>query len=97
MPSPKLISIITALLLAAGVTGANAQEISVEQLLEIERLILAKDLDALLVFLRANPHLYVGDDPLAEELRFLVSQLEGDILEQLQYSGGPTVEFSEAY
>lgn len=97
MPSAKLISIVTALLLVAGATSSVAQDASIDQLLEIERLILAKDLEALLRFLRANPHLYVGDDPLAEELRFLVSQLEGDLLEQLRFRDGARVEISEAY
>lgn len=72
MPAPKLIAIITALILMSG-QGAFA-EYSLAQLQEIERYILTKNNSALLILLQANPDLMAGDDPLAQELRAFMSE-----------------------
>lgn len=67
MPAPKLLTIVTALILMSG--QAAWAEYSLEQLQEIERHILSKNSFALAEMLRENPDLMAGDDPLAQELR----------------------------
>lgn len=85
MPVPKLITIVTALLLMSG-QGAFA-EYSLAQLQEIERYILTKNTAALLLLLQANPELLIGDDPLAAELRaFMATNMQ----QQLLWFNAPT-------
>lgn len=78
MPTPKLIAIVTALILLSGrIAGA---QYSLEQLQQIERYILSKDCDSLWVLLRTNPELMAGTDPLAQELRvFVESSMRGQL------------------
>ena len=67
MPAPRLLTIITALILLQG-QMARA-EYSLEQLQEIERYVMSKNSAALESLLRSNPELMAGNDPLAKELR----------------------------
>lgn len=79
MPAPKLITIVTALILMSG-HGAFA-EYSLAQLQEIERYILTKNNAALLLLLQSNPELLIGDDPLAAELRaFMATNMQQQFL-----------------
>lgn len=75
MPEPRLMAVITALLMLAGTSPARA-DYEVEQLRQIERLILAKDCGALWQYLVANPSIMAGDDALARELRVFVAATE---------------------
>ena len=78
MPAPKLIAIVTALLLMSG-HGAFA-EYSLSQLQEIERYLLTKNNAALILLLQAHPELMVGDDPLAIELRaFMTANMQAGL------------------
>ena len=79
----RLLATVTALLLFAH--GAPAQDYSVAELEEIERLILAKDLGALWRFLQAHPEYIAGNDPLAQELRLLMAELERGVIGPLAY------------
>jgi len=64
MPSPRLITIVTALVMLSGrMAGA---EYSLQQLQQIERYVMSKDCDSLWTLLRNNPGLLAGNDPLAE-------------------------------
>lgn len=79
MPAPKLIAIVTALILMSG--QAAFAEYSLAQLQEIERYILSKNNTALMLLLQAHPELMVGDDPLAAELRaFMAAQMQTGLL-----------------
>ncbi|MGL4279764.1 MAG: hypothetical protein ACRCS0_05315 [Albidovulum sp.] len=79
MPAPKLMAIVTALILMSG--HGTFAEYSLSQLQEIERYILTKNTAALLLLLQANPELLVGDDPLAVELRaFMANNLQQQFL-----------------
>ena len=79
MPAPKLIAIITALLLMSG--HAAFAEYSLAQLQEIERYLLTKNNAALLLLLQAHPELTAGDDPLAVELRaFMAANMQTGLL-----------------
>ncbi len=82
MPNAKLTAVITALMLIAGSTGANAAY-SLQQLQVIEQLILAKDCGALLRYLQSNPGIMSGSDPLAQELRSFSEGVTGGIIECL--------------
>jgi hypothetical protein len=78
MPTPKLIAIVTALILLSGrIAGA---QYSLEQLQQIERYVMSKDCNALWALLRTNPELMTGTDPLAQELRgFVESSMRGQL------------------
>jgi hypothetical protein len=79
MPAPRLITIVTALILMSGQTAFA--EYSLSQLQEIERYILTKNSAALLLLLQANPDLLVGEDPLAQELRaFMATNMQQQFL-----------------
>ncbi|MCB2135852.1 MAG: hypothetical protein KDE08_07890 [Rhodobacteraceae bacterium] len=71
MPGPKLMAIITAMIMMAATGGARA-EYSLAQLQELERLILAKNCGSLWAYLQENPGIMAGDDPLARELQIFV-------------------------
>lgn len=75
MPAPKLLTIVTALILMSGQAAWAAY--SLEQLQEIERYILSKNSAALAAMLRSNPDLMIGDDPLALELRTFMENNAG--------------------
>ncbi len=68
MPHPRLLALITALMLVGGNSPARA-DYTVSQLEEIERLILGKDCGALWIYLQANPGIMSGSDALSVELR----------------------------
>jgi hypothetical protein len=85
MRAPKLITVITAVIMMAGrISGA---EYSLTQLQEIERYIMANDRAALWALLRNNPNLMVGNDPLAQELRTF---METSMRNQLTWFDAPT-------
>lgn len=75
MPEPRLMAVITALLMLAGTSPARA-EYDVEQLRQIEALILRKDCGALWQYLVANPSIMSGQDALSRELRVFVAATE---------------------
>lgn len=68
MPNPKLIALVTALLLLGGNSRALA-DYSLEQLRAIELLILSKNSAGLGDYLVAHPQMTAGSDALAVELR----------------------------
>ncbi len=68
MPSNKLLAIITALIYFGGHSGAQAAY-TIEQLREMENLVATKNCGGLRGYLRINPEIIEGPDPLAEELR----------------------------
>ena len=72
---PRLIAVITALGLLASTTAGRA-EYSLPQLQEIERLISAKNCAGLWTYVRANPGIMAGTDPLANELRVFIASTE---------------------
>lgn len=79
MPAPKLIAIVTALILMSG--QASFAEYSLAQLQEIERYVMTKNNDALMLLLQAHPELMAGEDPLAQELRsFMAANLQTGLL-----------------
>ncbi len=85
MPAPRLIAIVTALIM---LSGRIAQaEYSMEQLQQIERYIMMKDRSALWQLLRDNPDLMIGSDPLAQELR---SFMEDSMRQGLNWFDAPT-------
>lgn len=70
MPDPRLVAVITAMMLIAGGFGGAARaDFSLEQLQDLERLVLARDTGALWAYIQANSGVLQGDDPLARELR----------------------------
>ena len=85
MPNSRLVAIVTALVLVAGTPGAHA-EMTLEQLLVIERYIQNKDTVGLFRYLQSNPTLLEGDDPLAVELQVFVDSMEDDLIGNLSAS-----------
>jgi len=70
MPDPRLVAVITAMMLIAGGFGGAARaEFSLAQLQELERLVLARDTGALWAYIQDHPEVLQGEDPLAQELR----------------------------
>lgn len=69
-------------MLMVNVTPAFA-DYTLSQLREIERMILSRDFNALYRFLQENPEVLVGNDPLAQELRTLVSDIEAGVIGDL--------------
>jgi len=85
MRTPRLITVITAVIMMSGrIAGA---EYSLTQLQEIERYIMANDRAALWVMLRNNPDLMTGTDPLAQELRAF---MEASMRDQMNWFNAPT-------
>ena len=68
MPNNRLLGIITALLYFGANSGVQASY-SIEQLREIEQLVNTKNCGGLRGYLRINPEIIEGADPLADELR----------------------------
>ncbi|WP_284162722.1 hypothetical protein [Frigidibacter sp. SD6-1] len=68
MPDPRLLAIVTALVLLGSGAPCRA-DFSLDQLKTIEQLVLSRDSLALGRYLASNPRLTQGDDPLARELR----------------------------
>jgi len=75
MPEPRLMAIITALMMMAGTTPARAAY-DIGQLQQIEKYIVSKDCGALWQYLVANPEIMAGGDALARELRVFVTATE---------------------
>lgn len=81
MPAPKLIAIVTALLLISG--HSAFAEYSLPAAGNRNVTFLTKNNAALILLLQANPALMVGDDPLAIELRaFMSASSRRDLLVQ---------------
>lgn len=73
---------MTAVLLAGGIPAARGAA-SLEQMLEIERLIDGGNCTALRSYLVANPTVTAGDDALAQELRDFLNRTSSGLLECL--------------
>ena len=71
---------VTALLMIGGVRSAEAAY-TVDDLRKIESLIAAGDCGGLWAFLSKNPQIYVGDDPLAVELRNYVNGINNGLIQ----------------
>ena len=79
MPNPRLLAVITALMMIAGAPGAQAAYTS-GQLAQIEQLVLAKSWGQLKTYILANPALLEGDDALAQELKAFMADTQGGAL-----------------
>lgn len=77
---PRLTAVVTALVLL-GSTGSGRAEYSLTQLQAIESLISSRNCEGLWLFVKSNPTLMVGTDPLASELRTFVAATERGQLE----------------
>ena len=77
---PKLIAVVTALVLL-GAAGPGRAEYSLDQLQAIEGLITSRNCEGLWLFVKTNPALADGEDPLAKELRLFVTATERGQLE----------------
>ncbi|MEL6517751.1 MAG: hypothetical protein AAFR34_02730 [Pseudomonadota bacterium] len=91
MPNPRLVAVITALAFLTGNSAAHAS-FSLDDLLEIERLVMSKDCGALRVYLEVNPALMDGSDPLARELRNFVTEVDSGAL--IQCLSAPTEDIA---
>jgi hypothetical protein len=91
MPSPKLVAIITALTCLAGARGAYAAY-TMDQLVEIERLIVSKDCGGLRNYIDDNPALLEGEDALADELRSFAAGIDTGLIACLSYRSGPVLQ-----
>ncbi len=80
MPNPRLMAVVTALLMISGMRDAHAAY-TVSDLRKIEALISAGDCAGLWSFLSKNPQIYVGDDPLAVELRNFVNGINNGLIQ----------------
>jgi hypothetical protein len=80
MPGPKMIAIVTALLMISGVARGQSGY-SLADLEEIDRLISGKDCTSLWSYVRARPELMAGNDALARELRVFVQSTERGMLD----------------
>jgi hypothetical protein len=77
---PKLIAVVTALVLL-GAAGPGRAEYTLAQLQAIEGLITSRNCEGLWLFVKTNPALVDGEDPLAKELRLFVTATERGQLE----------------
>ena len=84
MPNSRLLAIITAAIMFAPGQGARAA-FTLPELLEIERLIVSQDCLLLWSYLRSNPALVQGDDPLALELRNFSNGINGGLIDCLSF------------
>ena len=71
---PRLIGIVTALVLLG--SGPGRAEYNLSQLQAIEGLISSRNCEGLWLFVKSNPEIVDGDDPLANELRVFVTATE---------------------
>lgn len=90
MPDPKLVAIVTALLLVSGASSVRA-EYNLEQLHRIEGYILQKDCAALWQYLVANPSIMAGNDALSRELRLFVEATQRGSLDCFSARSAATV------
>ena len=77
---PRLIAVVTALALL-GAAGPGRADYSLSQLQAIEGLISSRNCEGLWLFVKSNPELVDGEDPLAKELRVFVTATERGQLE----------------
>lgn len=82
MPNPRLLGIITALLLAAGASAADAAYTR-HDLQTIELLIMNRKWAALREYIDAHPELLEGDNILAAELREYIATYKNGFIERL--------------
>jgi len=97
MANNRALAIVTALVLTATARGGFGADYSVDQLMEVERLLVARNFDQLCVYLEDNPVLYIGDDPLSVELRGLVTKLSADPFSQCAFRGGELTTMADIY
>lgn len=95
MPSPKLIALVTALTCLAALRGAHASY-SIEQLVEIERLIVSRNCGGLRSYLDRHPALLEGSDALSGELRSFASGVDTGLISCLSYRAEATPEVDRA-
>ncbi|GFE65365.1 hypothetical protein KIN_24390 [Litoreibacter roseus] len=81
VPNDKLLAIVTALVLI-GSPGAAQQDVSIQELRNIEALINQKDWTALYSYVVSNPKLTTGRDPLSSELRSFVNDVQRGRVDQ---------------
>ena len=72
---PRLIAVVTALVLL-GTTASSRAEYDLSQLQAIEGLISSRNCEGLWLYVKSNPTIMVGTDPLASELRTFVAATE---------------------
>ncbi len=94
MPNPKLLGIVTALLIISRATGANAV-FTPSQLEDVGRLIESRDCGALLNYLVENPELLEGDDSLAIGLRKFTQDVDGGLIPCLSVAPGTALPQQE--
>jgi hypothetical protein len=87
MPSPRLLAVVTAMLMIAGAAGGQ-QGASLGDLERIESFIQSKDCGGLWSFVTTQPGLLEGNDPLARELRVFVASTERGLLDCFASRGG---------
>lgn len=90
MADKKLLAIVTVLILV-GSSGAAQQNASINDLLEIERLIEGGDWRALYSFLLENPQLTAGNSPLAMELQSFSEDVKSGRLDTFYVSSNEQV------
>lgn len=90
MADRKLLAIVTVLILV-GSSGSAQQDASINDLLEIERLIEDGDWRALYSFLLENPQLTVGNSPLAMQLQSFSADVESGRLDRFNVSANQQV------
>jgi hypothetical protein len=79
MPNPKLLGIVTALLMAVGTPGAYAAYTSA-QIKQIEQFVVAKQWGELRAYVKANPRLLKGNNALANALKPFMNSSNNAVL-----------------
>jgi len=95
MPNPKLMGIVTALLIIGKVTGANAQGTG-SQLQAIEAFLASRDCGALMNYLGENPGLLEGNGELASQLRIFAQDVNDGLIGCLSLPPGTVSPQQEA-
>ena len=72
---PRLIAVVTALVLLGG-SGSSRADYDLSQLQAIEGLISSRNCEGLWLYVKSNPGIIAGGDPLANELRTFVAATE---------------------
>jgi hypothetical protein len=72
---PRLIAVVTALVLLGG-TGSSRADYDLSQLQAIEGLISSRNCAGLWLYVKSNPGITAGGDPLANELRTFLAATE---------------------
>ena len=85
MPNPRLMAVVTVLLLVAGPQAGQARY-TLAQLQVIEQFILARDCAGLEAYLIQNREILEGDDPLAVELRNFMAGVSSGLIQCLSVS-----------